>query len=135
MRGALVLLAVGWPALVLSLMLPAQPNDRFILPLIMGTPLYGVLFATMTVAAGPHSMPGSPVDVWMGCFLWAAIHGALATGLFSIVVATFDRCLGRMPESMIEWGTAGGFAKKPSGFAQDGHDLAEFTECGPAITG
>ncbi len=133
--GALVILAIGWPALVLSLMLPASADGRLILPFIMGTPLYGTIFATLAVAAGPHNMPGSPTDVWMGCSLWAAIHGAAATGLFSIVVATFDRCLGRVPESVIEWGRAGGFTEKPGGFAQEGHDLAELPECGPAITG
>jgi ABC-2 type transporter len=133
--GALVLLAIGWPALVLALLLPARAADPFIISMVIGSPLYGVLFATHVVAAGSHNMPGSPPDIWTGCFLWAAVLGAAATALFAIVVATFDRCLGRMPESVIEWGRASGFAEKPTGFAQKGHDLAEFPECGPAVTG
>jgi ABC-type transport system involved in multi-copper enzyme maturation permease subunit len=133
--GALVLLAIGWPALVVSLMASTRGHEYFIPPLIMGTPLFGTLFGTMAVAAGTQNMPGSPANVWMGCFLWTAIFGAAATGLFAIVVGTFDRCLGRMPDLMIEWGGAGSLAEESRGFTQEGHDLAELAECGAAIAG
>jgi hypothetical protein len=44
-------------------------------------------------------MPGDAQDTWIGLGLWIAIHGALATFLFETTFATFDRCLGRVPES------------------------------------
>ena len=32
--------------------------------------------------------------------------------IYALTVATFDRCLGRMPDLMIEWGAAGSFAEE-----------------------
>ena len=53
-----IALSIGWPALVLVLTLGGPGNDRVILPLVMGTPLYGSLFATLGLS-GPHNMPGN----------------------------------------------------------------------------
>jgi ABC-type transport system involved in multi-copper enzyme maturation permease subunit len=93
-----VALSFGWPALVLALAGSVHDDDRVVLPLVFGSPLLGTLFGTLGLS-GPHRMPGAAVDIGMGCVLWTAIFGALATFLFETTVATFDRCLGRVPET------------------------------------
>ena len=55
--AAYIALSIGWPALVLAITLGGNANDRVILPLVMGTPLYGTIFATLGLS-GPHHMPG-----------------------------------------------------------------------------
>jgi len=93
-----ITLSIGWPALVFVLALGILRGDRVVIPLIFGSPLYGTLFGTLGLS-GPHRMPGDAVDIWIGLGLWTAIYGALATFLFALTVATFDRCLGRVPET------------------------------------
>ena len=89
-----VALSIGWPAVVLALLLGVfRSNDRVILPLVLGTPLYGTLFATLGLS-GPHRMPGDAADIWVGAVVWVVIHGALAVLLFAATVATFDHSLG-----------------------------------------
>ena len=93
-----VALSFGWPALVLALVGgTVQHNDRVVLPLVFGSPLLGTLFGTLGLS-GPHRMPGDALDILIGLGLWIAIYGALATFLYEITVATFDRCLGRVAE-------------------------------------
>jgi len=96
--GAYVVFSLGWPALIIPLTFGPGVDNHIIVPLIMGTPLYGTAFGTLVVAGGPHNMPGEQVDVWIGCCLWVMIHGGAAVALYAATVATFDRCLGRMPE-------------------------------------
>jgi ABC-type transport system involved in multi-copper enzyme maturation permease subunit len=91
-----IALSIGWPALVMVLALGTQWGDRVILPLVMGTPLYGTLFGTLGLS-GPHHMPGVASGIWIGASLWIAIYGGLAALLFAATVATFDHCLGRVP--------------------------------------
>jgi hypothetical protein len=90
---AYVLFSFGWPALLIPLAIGPGVTDRAILPLIMGTPLYGTLFATLGIADGPHNMPGVSTDIWVGCCLWITIHGGLAELLYLVTRATFDRFL------------------------------------------
>jgi ABC-type transport system involved in multi-copper enzyme maturation permease subunit len=90
-------ISIGWPALVLALMLRNGGNDRMILPLVMGTPLYGTAFATLGLS-GPHHMPGEAADIWMGAGFWVVIFSGLAAVLFAVTVATFDYCIGRVPD-------------------------------------
>ena len=71
-----IALSIGWPALVLVITLGGPGNDRVILPLVMGTPLYGSLFGTLGLS-GRHHMPGVAADIWIGASLWIAIHGGL----------------------------------------------------------
>jgi ABC-type transport system involved in multi-copper enzyme maturation permease subunit len=97
--AAYVVFSFAWPALIIALSAGSRTNDHVILPLVMGTPLYGTVFATLVVAGGPQNIPGMPVSAWVGCFLWIVIHGGIAAALYAATVATFDRCLGRMPES------------------------------------
>ncbi len=94
-----VALSIGWPALVLALAGgTVHNNDRVVLPLVFGSPLLGTLFGTLGLS-GPHRLPGDAFDILIGLGLWTAIYGALATCLYEATVATFDRCLGRVPET------------------------------------
>ena len=133
--AAYVLLSIGWPVLIFPVAMSGGWNDTRIVPLIMGTPLYGVLFGTFLVSAGPINMPGSGIGIWVGCYLWISIHGGLAVALYALTVATFDRCLGRMPDLMIEWGAAGSFAEESRGLAQERHDFAQLAQGGPPVAG
>ena len=93
-----VALSIGWPALILALAGGnAHQNDRVVVPLVFGSPLLGTLFGTLGLSGA--RLPGEAVDIWIGCGLWVAIYGALATFLYEATVATFDRCLGRIPET------------------------------------
>ena len=95
-----VLLSIGWPALLIPMANAGRMTEHVLLPLMMGTPLLGTLFGTLVVAP-PDTvpLPGTPAGVWVGCYLWIAIDGALAAFLYSGTLASFDRCLGRMRES------------------------------------
>jgi ABC-type transport system involved in multi-copper enzyme maturation permease subunit len=101
--AAYVILSIGWPFLLLPLTAGMRPSENLIAPLLMATPLFGTLFGTLAVAADSHNLrgmlPGSPAAVWIGCYVWIAIDGAAAAWLYAVTRATFDRCLGRMPES------------------------------------
>ena len=101
--AAYVALSIGWPFLILPLTAGVRPHDHLMTPLLMATPLFGTMFATAVVAADSQNIrglfPDSPADVWFSCYLWMAIDGAAATWLYAVTRATFDRCLGRMPES------------------------------------
>ena len=88
--GVYVVFAAGWPALIIPLTMGPRVDDEVIVPLMMGTPLYGTALATLVVA-GSRNIPGTPVNVWTGCFLWIAIHGGVAGAFYEATVATFDR--------------------------------------------
>ena len=97
--AAYVALAIGWPALVIPLVLGLPgSSDRVLLPLVCGSPLYGTLFGTFGLS-GEHRMPGSPEDIWAGVTLWIIIHSGLAAALFAATLYTFDRCLGRVSDT------------------------------------
>jgi ABC-type Na+ efflux pump permease subunit len=91
-----VALAIGWPALVMTLFQGIiRAQDDVLIPLVFGSPLFGTLFGTLGVS-GSHRLSGSAVDIWIGHGLWIALLGALAAFLFETTVKTFDRCLGRV---------------------------------------
>jgi ABC-type transport system involved in multi-copper enzyme maturation permease subunit len=96
---AYVLFSIGWVVLVFFFAEPSRTSDHFILPLVMGSPFYGVFFSTLAVAPGPHHGPGGEADVWAGAVLWISIHASAAAVVFAATLATFDRCLGRVSET------------------------------------
>ncbi len=96
--GFYVLVSIGWPALIIPMAI-SRMTEHLITPLIMGTPFFGTLFGTLVVGAGTPRIPGTAMGVWIGCYLWIAIDGAAAAGLYSVTLAVFDRCLGRMHET------------------------------------
>jgi ABC-type transport system involved in multi-copper enzyme maturation permease subunit len=96
--AAYVGFSIGWVIFIFLLALPGRASDHFIVPSVMGSPLYGTAFATMVLEADPRFMPGGEGAVWLGTFFWISIHVGIAVALFAATVATFDRCLGRVSE-------------------------------------
>jgi ABC-type transport system involved in multi-copper enzyme maturation permease subunit len=94
-----VLFTFGWMFLVV-LLFKGGPGDGFIFAVIVGSPLPGTLFGTLVVASAPGGLPNDGV-IWIviGTFIWTLIHGTIALILFTATLATFDRCLGRIPET------------------------------------
>ncbi len=93
-----VVFSIGWVLLVFLLAIPGQATDHFIVPMVMGSPLYGMLFGTLALSAGGPQFPGGPNSAGVGAFIWIVIDGTVALLLFMTVLATFDRCLGRISE-------------------------------------
>jgi ABC-type Na+ efflux pump permease subunit len=87
-----VAFSVGWTVVVVMLF-SSEPLGR---PLVIGTPAIGAL-AGMAVI-----LPDAPSPVRgeyrVGATLWLLVYVAVASGLFAATAASFDRCLGRMPE-------------------------------------
>jgi ABC-type Na+ efflux pump permease subunit len=94
---AYVALVIGWPML---LIFGLGDRDPVILALILGDPLYGSAFLTMATSGGPLHLPGSPTaeDVFHYGVVWLGVHSGVAALLLWATLATFDRCLGRIPE-------------------------------------
>jgi ABC-type transport system involved in multi-copper enzyme maturation permease subunit len=93
-----VVLAVGWPILILLVMGHAPGDD--IIPLLMGDPPFGVMFGTMPVSAGRMPVAGglSREDMLLWTVTWILVHAGAAAFLYLATLATFDRCLGRVPD-------------------------------------
>ena len=77
-----------------------ENHDDVILALILGDPLYGSAFVTMAASSGPLHLPGDPTVevVFLWGVVWLVLHSVAAALLFRATLATFDRCLGRIPE-------------------------------------
>jgi ABC-type transport system involved in multi-copper enzyme maturation permease subunit len=98
--AAYVAFSIGWVILVLLPVMGGHPgNDHWLVPLVMGSPLYGMFFATMAATPEPLHMPGERADIWFGTTLWILVHGGVAAFLFAATRASFDRCLGRVSET------------------------------------
>ena len=94
--SAYVVFSVGWVFLIVLVF----NRDQVGLSLVMGSPLYGIPLATSAVAAGRHFLSSNDeLAAGVGALLWILIHGGVAAVLFAAVVATFDRCLGRVSET------------------------------------
>ena len=95
--SAYVAFSIGWvvvSGVVLSGRLAYEG-----LPLIMGSPLYATPVATLAVSSARRFPPDGDASVMVGSFLWTLIHGGIAAFLFVATLSTFDRCLGRVPET------------------------------------
>jgi ABC-type transport system involved in multi-copper enzyme maturation permease subunit len=89
--GTLVLLAIGWPILVMVLTKrPGGAGEA----LASGSPIFmaGELSDALTFR---HSR--FRAVLWSGV-IWAIVVAIAAAGLLARTVGDFDRCLGRMPE-------------------------------------
>jgi ABC-type transport system involved in multi-copper enzyme maturation permease subunit len=88
-----VVFSIGWPILIASLFSP-EPRGR---SLVLASPAVGAFAATSMISP-------DPLPDWRGAFIaasatWILIHVGTAWALFAATVSTFDRCLGRMPET------------------------------------
>jgi ABC-type transport system involved in multi-copper enzyme maturation permease subunit len=93
--SAYVVFSIGWVMIIALLF----HNDQVGVPLVLGSPLYGTVFATFAVVPGPPPFPSNAYQVGIGAFFWIVIDGAVAVLLFTATLATFDRCLGRVSET------------------------------------
>jgi len=89
-----VVFTIGW--LVLSFVW--FRDDSFSNAAAMGSPLFGTPLATQIAAARPNYGHSAAREIWVGALSWILIHTGVAAALFAVTVATFDRCLGRVPE-------------------------------------
>ena len=67
--------------------------------MVMGSPLYGTVFATIAVAPEELHLPGGVNAVWPSVHSsgsWSTARSRLL--LFLATLATFDHCLGRVSE-------------------------------------
>jgi ABC-type transport system involved in multi-copper enzyme maturation permease subunit len=96
--SAYIVFSIGWLLLVFLLAIPGPSNEHFLIPMVMGSPFYGTIFATMAVAPGDLHFPGGVYTAGVGALIWIVIDGAVALLLFLTALATFDRCLGRVSE-------------------------------------
>ncbi len=114
-----IVFSIGWIILVASIFGDA---DFLTTPLIMGSPLYGPFGATLVVAARAIDVlgPVEPRYAIVGALLWIVIHSGAAALLFGATVATFDHCMGRIPEDARPPGPRAG--KKPSPGWKPTHD-------------
>ncbi|MFI5454328.1 MAG: hypothetical protein ACHRXM_02655 [Isosphaerales bacterium] len=92
-----VVFSFGWIFLIVLVF----RRDSVGLSLVMGSPPYGIGLATSAVAASQRHFLDSADELaaGVGAVLWILIHGGVAVVLFAAVVATFDRCLGRISET------------------------------------
>jgi ABC-type transport system involved in multi-copper enzyme maturation permease subunit len=93
--SATFLFAIGWVILVVV----SVTRDPLGMGLVMGSPLYGAPLATLLVASGENLAGVEHRGAMLGALCWTLMYAGAALGLFACAVATFDACLGRMPES------------------------------------
>lgn len=93
-----VVSSIGWLILVSLLAHPPGPtrNENLVPAAMIGSPLYGTLFATIVVAPEDLRNLGGITDVVLGVCFWIVVTGIIAFLLFVITLATFDGCLGRV---------------------------------------
>ena len=90
--------SIGWVLLVFLLAIPEKINHHFTILMVMGSPLYGTILATLAVAPEGPDLLGSPFVVGLGAFIWIMIDSLTALLLFLTALATFDGSLGRVSE-------------------------------------
>ena len=69
--------------------------------MVMGSPLYGTIFATLAVNPETLNLPNH-VDVTViafGAIIWIVVHSTAALLFFLATLASFDGCLGECPKS------------------------------------
>ena len=95
-----VAFSIGWIVLLFLLAIPNGSNDTFLVPMVMGSPLYGTIFATLAVTPGALHLPGglNATAVAFGAIMWTVVHSAVALLLFLAALASFDHCLGRVSD-------------------------------------
>ncbi len=103
---AYVAFAIGWMAFVVTVSRPSPVGFA----MMTGSPFYGTYLATTAVQPLGFGFPGDYPSV-ISPLLWILIHGGIAALLFAATLATFDRCLGRISETLAR--PMPGFTRKP----------------------
>lgn len=73
-----------------------QQNNQQSVWMVLGCPFYGIGF--LTAALEDHDF--NEVDLLVWCPLWILFFGLSALVLYALTLATFNRCLGRLPERL-----------------------------------
>ncbi len=76
--------------------------DPFTTALVLGDPPYGAAFLTLAASASGGSQISGELTLWalFRCGVtWLFVCIGVAALLFRVTLATFDRCLGRIPET------------------------------------
>ena len=97
---AYIVFVIGMP-LMLVLCL-GDRMDPFTTAMALGDPPYGAAFLTMAASeSGGRQIVGelTPWDYFRCGFIWLMVCIGVAALLFRVTLATFDRCLGRIPET------------------------------------
>jgi ABC-type transport system involved in multi-copper enzyme maturation permease subunit len=93
-----LLSVIGWP-IVLCVSIWDEPSFRE--ALLTGDLPVGVMYATMATSAsgvGPITHGAIRGEVFLWVFGWIVVLAIAAAALFSAASATFDGCLGRIPD-------------------------------------
>jgi ABC-type transport system involved in multi-copper enzyme maturation permease subunit len=96
-----VLLVIGFPILLVLCL--GDRMDSLGMALILGDPPYGAAFVTMA-ASSRGTLPAqntlTPEDLLRCAVIWFLVYSVVAASLFRATLATFDRCLGRIPDDV-----------------------------------
>ncbi|MDG3002766.1 ABC transporter permease [Paludisphaera mucosa] len=93
--GLYVAACVGW---VVVAVLSEHGSSKFVPLIVMGSPLYGPVFAMFGVLGETAPGPAEMITmVPIGIVVWNVAYWILAIVLFHMACETFDRCLGRVP--------------------------------------
>jgi ABC-type Na+ efflux pump permease subunit len=96
---AYVILVVGWP--VLEVLLLSEVNGPFGIAMILGDPPYGALILTWSLDGGGIPIMGgrfTPTEAILWALIWIVAYVLAAAFLHRATLATFDGCLGRIPD-------------------------------------
>jgi ABC-type transport system involved in multi-copper enzyme maturation permease subunit len=108
---AYVVVALGWPLLLQVLPgLPAFPRNGYPMQptwdgLGLASPFFGIYATTEWATRWPYSSGFSALGPALAHYdpswpvIWIAVYAAIAWVLAQATLWTFDRCLGRIPES------------------------------------
>jgi ABC-type transport system involved in multi-copper enzyme maturation permease subunit len=97
---AYFIFVIGWPMLLV--LCRGGQMDPVTAMLAIGDPPYGAAFLTMAASAsGGRNIPGdlTPWAFFRWGVIWLFVCIGVAALLFRITLATFDRCLGRIPDT------------------------------------
>jgi ABC-type transport system involved in multi-copper enzyme maturation permease subunit len=89
---------IGWPLFLILTILRGEPASS--LGLVAGNPQIGVNLATIAVSQSPWVAEDlHRTDVFAWTIGWIMVLALIAWTLFSAAQATFDECLGRIPDA------------------------------------
>jgi ABC-type transport system involved in multi-copper enzyme maturation permease subunit len=94
--AAYVVFTVGWIILVATVFRNA---NSFSTGLAVGSPFFGLAFGTMGIEERQFMPRELKESLWLWVAFWTLAHSAAAAALFVATLRTFDRCLGRAPET------------------------------------
>jgi hypothetical protein len=92
--SAYVVFSIGWLVIVALFF----TTDQTSLPLVLGSPPYGILFATASVSPGQDSLIAPATTIALSALVWIIVDAGIALLLFVVTLSTFDKCLGRVSE-------------------------------------